>query len=188
MNQELISRPSFVDRGPSSGAQWIQDPVWATRATLGPRLDEDEHVVSRYQFAVHLGSPMPVEVYRDGKREARITRFGDLTWTPAGDSCRAIWQQPRDMGFVTFSKALVSRVADEAGAGKPPDNAMPEPGDALTRELVLAPDPAPFFGSRLSGYARQLAGDACLEVHGAREVREHCWFRPLDRQATATGH
>jgi AraC family transcriptional regulator len=138
MKQELISPPNMIERGPSWSGQQIQDPVWATRATIGPRLDEDEHVLSRYQFTVHLGDAMPVDVYRSGKRKALITRFGDLTWTAAGDSCRDRWQQPREMGFLTLSKGFVSRVADEAGAGKPPDDATVEPVDALTRELVLA--------------------------------------------------
>jgi AraC family transcriptional regulator len=137
MNQAVISFDSSLNRGPSWGTE-IKDPVWVTRATLDPRPDEQEHVLSRYQFDVHLGDPMPVEFHQSGKNLPRVVHFGDLTWTPAGDSCRATWAQIREVGFVTFSEAFMQQTADEMEAAHLPVPATIQYTDPLARELVLA--------------------------------------------------
>lgn len=137
MIREAISFDTSLNRGPSWGPE-VKDPVWVTRATLGPTPGEQEHVLSRYQFDVHLGTPMPMVLRQGGKKLTRILHFGDLIWTPAGDSCRATWAQMREVGFVTFSTAFIQQTADEMDAAHPPDAATIQYADPLARELVLA--------------------------------------------------
>lgn len=137
MHQETISIHTALNRGPSWSTE-IKDPVWVSRATLAPRPAEQDHVLSRYQFDVHLGVPMLVEYRQDGKKLARSVRFGDLSWTPAGDSCRATWSQTRELGFVTFSTEFIQQTADEMDAAHLPDIAAIKYMDPLARELALA--------------------------------------------------
>lgn len=138
MNQDSLSAARFLDRGPSWDTGYIPDPVWVTRGILKPRAEEEEHVLSRYQFNIHLGDPLAVEFYLDGKKRSGVLHFGDLNWTPAGDSCRGTWQQPREMGFVTFSKTFLSQTADEMGFQRLPLHSSFRHNEPLARELVLA--------------------------------------------------
>jgi AraC family transcriptional regulator len=159
MHQETISLNTALNRGPSWSAE-IKDPVWVSRATLAPRPAEQEHVLSRYQFDVHLGTPMHVGYHQNGKRLTRSVRFGDLNWTPAGDSCRATWSQTRELGFITFSTEFIRQTAVEMDAPHLPDMAAIKYINPLARELALA---LVHHGSSDRLYAETLANS--LVVH-----------------------
>lgn len=139
MHQAVITpQPVSVERGPSWDGNKIKEPVWVSRHFLAPQHEEAEHPLSRYQFIVHLGSPTEVETHQNGKRVAGVLHFGDLTWTPAGDSCRGIWHQIREAGFVTLSAPFLESVADEIGVSALPNQTILKLNDPLMRELVLA--------------------------------------------------
>lgn len=138
MQQELTTGMAGTNRGPSFDTLPILESVWTTRQKIGPRPDEMEHKLSRYQFDIQLGDPVEIEARQNGEKIRRTARFGDLSWTPAGDSCRATWHAVREMGFVTLSPSFVERTAAETGIGKLPEYAFFSSADSLIRELVLA--------------------------------------------------
>lgn len=173
MHQATISIRTALDHGPSRSTE-LKDPVWVGRVTLNPRPAEQDHVLSRYQFDVHLGAPMSVEYRQDGKKIARSARFGDLSWTPAGDVCHAAWRQTRELGFVTFSTGFIRQTADEMETPHLPNTAVSNYMNPLARELVLA---LVHCGSSDRLYAETLANS--LVVHLLKSAGKGEAIRPV---------